>query len=99
MSNRLSDLQVRIESHIAGMVIDQSGWQGATELAAPCLVEDTAAQPCLDHMQFGLTHCSLEAEQEAVVETCRIVDAVLVENEGVSKGADLQQTLPVGMAL
>jgi len=63
MDDRLSDLHVRLKRHIAGIVIDQPGWQGAAELAAPCLVEDAAAQPCLDHMQFGFTHCSLETEQ------------------------------------
>ncbi|OWW01895.1 hypothetical protein ATY81_23385 [Rhizobium sp. R72] len=97
MDDRLSDLHVRLKGHIAGIVIDQPGWQGAAELAAPCLVEDAAAQPCLDHMQFGFTHCSLETEQKPVVEACRIVDAVLVEDQGVSKGADLEQTLPVGI--
>jgi len=85
MDDRLSDLHVRLKRHIAGIVIDQPGWQGAAELAAPCLVEDAAAQPCLDHMQFGFTHCSLETEQKPVVEACRIVDAVLVEDQGVSK--------------
>ena len=48
-------------------------------------------------MQFGLTHCALEAEQEAVIETCRIVDAILIEDQGVGEGADLQQAMPVGV--
>ena len=48
-------------------------------------------------MQLSLAHCSLEAEQEPVVEACRIVHAILVEDQSVSEGADLQQTLPVGI--
>lgn len=48
-------------------------------------------------MEFGLAHCSLEAEQEPVVEAGRIVDTVLVEDQGIGKGADLQQPLPVGI--
>ena len=48
-------------------------------------------------MQFGFAHRALEAEQEPVIKARRIVDAVFVEDQGVGKGADLQQTLPVGI--
>lgn len=48
-------------------------------------------------MQLSFAHCSLEAEQESVIEACWIVDAVLVKDQGVSEGADLQQTLSVGI--
>ena len=97
VGDRLPDLPVRIEGHLSGRVVDQPGGQGATEFAPARLVEAPAAQACLDHMQFGLAHGALEAEQEAIVEACRIVDAVFVEDEGVGKGANLQQALPVGI--
>ena len=48
-------------------------------------------------MEFGLAHRSLEAEQEPVVEAGRVVHAVLVENERIGEGADLQQAMPVGV--
>src|ERR1700719_867359 len=48
-------------------------------------------------MQLGLAHCTLEPKQETVIEACWIVDAILIENQGISEGADLQQTLPVGI--
>jgi hypothetical protein len=46
--------------------------------------------------QLGLADGPLEAEQEAVVEVRRVVEAVLIEDEGVGEGADLQQPVPVG---
>jgi hypothetical protein len=48
------------------------------------------------HVQLGFAHGPLEAEQQAVVEVRGIVDAILVEDEGVGERADLQQPVPVG---
>jgi hypothetical protein len=47
-------------------------------------------------VQLRLAHGALETEQQTVVEVGRIVDAVLVEDEGVGEGADLEQPVPVG---
>jgi hypothetical protein len=44
-------------------------------------------------MQLGLAHRALEAEQKAVVELCRIVDAVFIEDEGCGQGAQLDEAL------
>ena len=48
-------------------------------------------------MQLGFAHRALEAQQEPIVEVGRIVYAVLVENQRVGEGADLQQPMPVGI--
>ena len=64
-----------------------------------CLTQDAALQPRMQHMQhmqLGLTHRALEPEQQAIVEIARIVDAVLVEDQSVGQGANLQQPVPVG---
>ena len=47
-------------------------------------------------MQLGLAHRALEPEQQAVVEAGRIVDAVLVEDEGRGQRAQLDQPMPIG---
>jgi hypothetical protein len=47
-------------------------------------------------MQLRLTHRALEAEQEAIIEVPRIVDPILVEDEGVTERADLEEAMPVG---
>ena len=41
-------------------------------------------------MQLGFAHGSLEAEQQSVVEVARVVDPVLIQDEGVSEGTDLE---------
>src|SRR5215469_594057 len=38
---------------------------------------------------------SIQAQQQAIVEMRRIVDAVFIEDQGVSQRADLQQAMPV----
>jgi len=53
------------------------------QLATPRLVENAAAQPCVQHVQLGLAHRALEPEQQAVIETAWVVDAVLVEDQRV----------------
>ena len=47
-------------------------------------------------MQLGLAHRALEAEQQAIVEVRRVVDAILVEDERVGERANLEQAMPVG---
>jgi hypothetical protein len=48
-------------------------------------------------VEFGFRHRPLQAEQEPVVEVARVIQAVLVENEGAGQCADLQQPVPVGV--
>ena len=76
--------------------MDQAHRQRAAQLAAPRLVEDAAAQTGSQHVQLSLTHRALETQQQAVVEVGRVVDPVLVEDQRVGQGADLQQPVPVG---
>ena len=47
-------------------------------------------------MQLGLAHRALEAEQKAIVELGRIVDAVFIEDEGCGQGAQLDEAMPIG---
>ena len=97
IGDRLSDLLVGVEDHLAGLVIGEPRRQRAAIFAAPHLVQDAAAQPRFDDVQLGLAHRPLEAEQKPVVEAGRIVHAVLIENQRIGEGADLQQAMPVGM--
>ena len=39
---------------------------------------------------------TVQAEQQPIIEVGGIVDAVLVEDEGIGQRADLQQPMPVG---
>src|SRR5258708_20689273 len=45
--------------------------------------------------QFQLTHCSLHAEQQAVIGVSRIIDSVLVYDDGPDQSTELDQRVPV----
>jgi len=46
-------------------------------------------------VELGLAHGALEPEQEAVVEVGGVVDPVLVQDQRLEQGADLEQVVPV----
>ena len=46
-------------------------------------------------MKLRLTHRALESQEQAIVEVARIVDAVLVEDQRLGEGTDLQEPVPV----
>jgi hypothetical protein len=92
----LLDLRVGIEGHAAVRGVDEADGQMAAQLAAARLVQDAAAQAGPQHVQLGFAHGPLETQQQSVVEVRGIVDAILIEDEGVGEGADLQQPVPVG---
>src|SRR5215468_2604188 len=48
-------------------------------------------------MEFGLTHRTLEAEHQSVVEHGRMIDAVGVADERVGEAAQIEQAIPVGV--
>src|SRR5229473_4818801 len=45
--------------------------------------------------QFQLTHCSLHAEQQTVIGVARIIDSVLVYDDGPDQSTELDQRVPV----
>ena len=92
----LSHLGIRVERDPVQRIVDQSHRQRQLQGSAPRPVRQAAAQPGVQHVQFGLAHGALEAEQQPVVEVAGIVDAVLVEDQRVAQRADLQQAVPVG---
>ena len=46
-------------------------------------------------MQLGLGHGALEAQQQAVGVLAGVVDAVLVDDQGLGQGTELEQAIPV----
>ena len=71
--------------------IDQTHWRRERQVAATGLVEQAATQARLEDMQLGLAHRPLQAKQKSVVEARRIIDRILVEQEGGGDGAQLHQ--------
>src|SRR5439155_24659 len=89
-------LCVRIEADRSVSPIDQTDRRAHLELATPGLVELTTTHPRFEDVQLGLAHCAFEAEQEAIIEASRIVDAVFVKNERRRQRAQLDEAVPVG---
>lgn len=90
------DAQVRVQTDAALRVMNESDGQAHLEFTAARLVQDAAPQAGLEHVQLRFAHGLLQAQQQAVVEVRRVVHAVFVQDERVSKRADFQQTMPVG---
>lgn len=77
------DLPIRIETHTPGGVVHEAHRQRDFELAATGLVDDAAAQPRSQHMQLGFAHRPFQPEQQPIIEMRRIVEAVLIHNQGL----------------
>ena len=88
-------LGVGIEADRSVGPVDQTHRWAHLQLAAPGLVELTTAHSRFEDVQLGLAHRAFEAEQEAIVEAGRIVDAVFVEDERRGQRAQLDETMPI----
>jgi hypothetical protein len=95
--NAVADLAVGVQHDPAGTVIDQTDGQGHLQLTAARLVQDAALQAGLKDVQFGLAHRALQAQQQPVVEARRVVDPVLVEDQGARHRRQFEQPMPVGV--
>jgi hypothetical protein len=92
-----ANLAVRIELDGAVGAIDEADGQRQLQFTAPGFVANATLQSGTEHMQFGFAHGPLQAEQEPVVEMRRIVDAVLVQNQGAAERCEFEQPVPVGV--
>ena len=95
MPNAILDLAVGIEHHLVLRVVHQAYRQRRLQRAPARLVQDAASQPRAQQVQLCLAHRALETEQESVVEIPGAVDAVLIKDQSVCQGTDLQQPMPV----
>ena len=80
-----------------GGIVDEPYGQRHDQLAAAGLGQLTAAQPGPDEMELSLADLPFHPEDQAVVEVPRVVEAVLVADQGAGHGADLQELVPVGV--
>ena len=87
--------RVRIENQNAVVPIDQTDRRPHLKLAAPCFVDYSASHSGFEEVQFRLRHSPLQSEQEPVVEVCRIIDSILIENERAGQRTQLDQPMPV----
>ncbi len=81
-------LAVRIPPHEARR-------QAASQLAALRLVANAAVEPGPEHVQFRLAHRAFEPEQQAVVESGRMIEAVAIADQRVGEAREIDQSMPV----
>jgi hypothetical protein len=89
------DLLVRIQHDVPERIMDQANGQREAQLALLGFRHRAALHALPQPMEFGLRHRPLEAEQQAIIVVRGIIDAFLVNDQGVGQGADFQQPVPV----
>ena len=94
-ADRLAHSAVGIQDRFAAAVAGQPDRQLQPQFAAAGLGQDPAAQPGPQEMQFCFAELAFHPQEEPVVEAGRVIEPVLVQDEGVAVGADLQQPVPV----
>lgn len=93
--DRLLDLLVGIEGHLASGVEDQADRWPEAELSLLGLLQLAAEQPTPQPMECGLAHRPLEAQQQAIVVEAGVIDALFIDDQGLGQGADFQEPIPV----
>src|ERR1019366_10652999 len=89
---------IGVEEHLAvPLPPDESDRKAPAELASCRLVADPALEPATEHMQLGLAHRALQAQDEPVVEAGRVIEAVRVADERVGQPAEIEEPIPVGV--
>jgi hypothetical protein len=87
---------VWVENQNAVVPINQTDRRRYLKLAAPSLVEHPASHPRFEEMKFCFRHGPFQPEQEPIIEVCRVVDSILVENKCARQRTQLDQAVPVG---
>src|ERR1700751_4531069 len=92
---RLANPQVRVLFQTIVSTAPEAYRDGRVQVAARCLQAQRLLRPLAENRQLELAECSLQAEQQSVVDQPRIVDPVLINNPAVHEGAKFQQGVPV----
>ena len=88
-------LLVGIEHDLTLRIIQEANWNRHLQFAAARLAQQTATHARLHHMQFRFTHCAFQTDEKPIVEMGGIINSVLIEDQRVSEGAYLQQSVPI----
>ncbi len=84
------DAGVRVEHHLAGRVVDEACGQDHRQFAPAGFGKLATPQPGADEMKLCLRERPFEPEQHPVVELGGVVKPVLVTDQRVGEGTDLQ---------
>ena len=89
------DPLVRIDLDPPGIRPAVAGRQGEAQLAPPGLAVPSLETPLAQQTEFVLGHGALQPKQEAIVDQARIVNAVRIDDQRPSEGAEVDQVVPI----
>jgi hypothetical protein len=92
-----SHARVRVECHVAELVIGQADRQPDAQLAAGGLGEQPALQASADEVKLRLADRALQPEQQPVIDRAWVIEPVLVADQRARQRAQLQQPVPIGI--
>ena len=93
----MPDLLVGVQGEPVAGQPDIAGGDDREQLAFTGLVQPRLNEPLPLEVQLGLAHGPFEPQQQPIIVQARIVDAVLVGQEGVEDRAPFQEMIPVGI--
>ena len=88
-------LLVGVQGERARRQLDVAGGRVVEHLAAARLVQQALVHPRAQDVQLRFAHGALEPQQQPVVVIGRVVQPVLVGQQGPEDGAQLQELMPV----
>jgi hypothetical protein len=91
----LLDLFVGIENDPALKIVDQPCRRPEPKLAIGCLLQFAAQKAATNQVKFGLAHGSQESKEKPVGVLSGVINPVLVDNQCVGQGTDLDETIPI----
>ena len=91
VADRGGDLLVGVDDHVVLVVVDQPDGQRNAQLAAPGGGPLGLVHPAGQPVELCLAHLALESQQEPVVDVGQVIDAVVVDDQGVSEAGQFQQ--------
>src|SRR5215204_2959832 len=90
-------LVVRVEHNGACPVVDEPGRQRQAELAARCFLPLALMEAHPDLMKLRLTHDSGQAEEQPVMVSARIIEALAICDQNCEHRAELKQLVPIAI--
>ena len=94
-AERVPDLLIGIEDDLSGGVVDQSRGWSESELPGLGLLLLAPQQPRPNPVQLGFAHGAFDPQEQAVIVLSGIINAILVDDEGIRQATDLDEAIPV----
>jgi hypothetical protein len=91
-----ADLFIRILDYFSRGELNISHRHAVEQLSTGCLVPPATLESVAQRQELRFAESALQAQKEAVVGICRIVDPVLIGQKGTTKRTHLKQPVPVG---